>query len=67
MASKLITWYVNALQRAIDMIWDNIGWGYCFPKIVGRGRGLTVIMGLKIRIPTIPRDKVFKKMLEICL
>jgi putative transposase len=24
--SKLITWYVKALQKAIDMIWDNIEW-----------------------------------------
>jgi len=60
--SKLITWYVKALQKAIDLIWDNIEWGYSFLKIVGRARVLTVIMGLKIRIPMIPRDKVFKKM-----
>jgi hypothetical protein len=25
MVSKLITWYVNAIRRAINMIWDNIG------------------------------------------
>ncbi len=24
--SKLITWYVKVLQKAIDMIWDNIEW-----------------------------------------
>jgi hypothetical protein len=24
----LITWYVKALQNAIDMIWDNIEWRY---------------------------------------
>jgi hypothetical protein len=22
--SKLITWYVEALQRALDLIWDSI-------------------------------------------
>jgi hypothetical protein len=26
--SKLITWYIRALQNAIDMIWDNIEWRY---------------------------------------
>jgi hypothetical protein len=30
----LITWYVKALQNAIDMIWDNIEWGYRFPEPV---------------------------------
>jgi putative transposase len=29
--SKLITCYVKALQRALDMIWDNIEWRYRFP------------------------------------
>jgi hypothetical protein len=23
---RLITWYVEALQNAIDIIWDNIEW-----------------------------------------
>ena len=23
---RLITWYVKALHKAIDMIWDNIEW-----------------------------------------
>jgi len=62
--SKLITLYVKALQKAIDMIWDNIEWKYSFPKLVRKGRGLTVIMGLKIHISMIPKDKVFKKMLR---
>jgi len=62
--SKLITCYVKALQKAIDMIWDNIEWGYSFPKIVRRGRGLTVITGLKIHIPMTPGDNVFRKSLR---
>ncbi len=41
--SKLITWYVKVLQKAIDMIWDNIEWRYCFPELVRRGRKLVVI------------------------
>jgi putative transposase len=35
--SKLITWYIRALQRALDLIWDNIGWRYRFPELVRRG------------------------------
>jgi hypothetical protein len=41
--SKLITWYIRALQNAIDMIWDSIKWRYSFPKIVRRGGKLVVI------------------------
>jgi len=29
--SELITWYQGTLQRAIDVIWDNIEWKYRFP------------------------------------
>jgi putative transposase len=39
----LITWYVEALQNAIDMIWDNIRWRYCFPELIRRGGKLVVI------------------------
>ena len=60
----LITWYVKALQSAIDMIWDNIEWRYSFPKIVRKGKKLVVIRGLKVRIPIIPGDRVFKKRLR---
>ena len=34
MFGELIAWYVKALQRAIDMIWDNVKRGYRFPKLV---------------------------------
>jgi len=51
--SKLITWYVKALQKAIDMICDNIEWRYCFPELVRRGGKLTTVIGWKIRIPII--------------
>jgi putative transposase len=62
--SKLITWYVEALQNAIDIIWDNIEWRYCFPELVRRGGKLITNMGLKMRIPIIPRDRAFKKRLR---
>jgi len=62
--SKLITWYVKALQKAIDMIWDNIEWRYCFPELVRKGKKLVVIRGSNVRIPIIPRDRAFKKRLR---
>ena len=62
--SKLITWYVKALQNAIDMIWDNIEWRYCFQELVRKGKKLVVIRGLKVRIPVIPRGRAFKKRLR---
>jgi putative transposase len=61
--SKLITWYIRALQNAIDMIWDNIEWRYCFPELVRRGGKLVVIRGLKVRIP-IFQSRAFKKRLR---
>jgi putative transposase len=60
----LITWYVKALQNAIDIIWDNIGWRYCFPELVRRGGKLITNMGLKMRVPIIPKDRAFKKRLR---
>jgi putative transposase len=53
--SKLITWYVKALQKAIDMIWDNIEWRYCFQELIRRGGKLTIVIGWKMRIPIIPK------------
>jgi putative transposase len=32
----LITWYIKKLQRAIDVIWENVEWRYKFPKIKGK-------------------------------
>jgi putative transposase len=62
--SKLITWYVKALQNAIDMIWDNIEWRYCFPKIVRRGGKLVVIRGSKVMIPILRGIGLLRKGLE---
>jgi putative transposase len=59
-----LTWHVKALQRAIDLIWDNIEWGYRFPELVRRGGKLVVIRGLKVRIPAILKDRAFKKRLR---
>jgi putative transposase len=62
--SKLITWYVKALQKAIDMIWDNIEWRYSFQELVRKGKKLVVIRGLKMRIPIMTRGRAFKKRLR---
>jgi len=62
--SKLIIWYVKALQKAIDMIWDNIEWRYCFPELVRRGRKLITNIGLKMMIPIVPRDRASKERLR---
>jgi putative transposase len=53
--SKLITWYIRALQRALDLIWDYIEWRYSFQELVRKGKKLVVIRGLKVRIPIIPK------------
>lgn len=31
--SELITWYLGTLQRAIDIIWENVEWRHRFPRI----------------------------------
>jgi putative transposase len=62
--SKLITWYIRALQRALDLIWDYIEWIYGFPKIVRKGKKLVVIRGSKMRVPIIPKNRAFKKRLR---
>jgi putative transposase len=41
----LITWYIRALQRALDLIWDNIKWRYWFQELVRKGKKLVVIRG----------------------
>jgi len=61
---RLITWYVDALQEAIDLIWGNIEWRYSFLKLVKRSGKLIDIMGLKIHISMILRDKRFRKSLR---
>ena len=46
------------------MIWDNIEWRYSSQELVRRGGKLVTNMGLKMMIPIIPRDRVFKKRLR---
>ena len=51
--SELITWYQGTLQRAIDVIWDNIEWKYRFPKVEKGGQ---VIAPSKFKAPYLPKD-----------
>ena len=62
--SKLITWYVKALQNAIDIIWDSIKWRYCFQELVRRGKKLVVIRGSKVMIPIFRGIELLRKGLE---
>ena len=62
--SKLITWYVKALQNAIDIIWDSIKWRYCFQELVRRGKKLVVIRGSKVMIPIFRGIGLLRKGLE---
>ena len=59
--SELITWYQRTLQRAIDVIWDNIEWKYRFPKVEKGGR---VIVPSKFKVPYLPKDRSFKRRLR---
>ena len=62
--SELITWYLRTLQRAVDIIWDNIEWRYRFPRIERRKRKQIVIIPYKLKVPELPKDKSFKKRLR---
>jgi putative transposase len=60
--SELITWYLRTLQRAIDIIWENIDWKYRFPRIEKRKQ--VVIIPGKLKVPELPKSKSFKKKLR---
>jgi putative transposase len=62
--SDLITWYVVTLQKAIDIIWDNIRWELRKPKLVRRNGTLQTIMGFKLHNPIIPKGEKFNRMLR---
>jgi len=62
--SELITWYLRAPQRAIDIIWENIDWRHRFPRIERRKRKQVVIIPYKLKVPEPPKDKSFKKKLR---
>jgi len=61
---ELISWYLRALQRAIDIIWENIEWRYVFPKVERRGGKLKTTVLYKVKVPVLPKDRSFKKNLR---
>ena len=62
--SELITWYIRTLQRAIDIIWENIEWKYRFPRVERRKRKQVVIIPYKLKVPELPKSRSFKKRLR---
>ena len=62
--NELITWYLGTLQRAINIIWENIEWSYRFPRIERRKRKQIVIIPYKLKVPELPKDKSFQKKLR---
>ena len=62
--NELITWYLGTLQRAIDIIWENIEWRYRYPRIERRKRKQVVVISYKLKVPELPKDKSFKKKLR---
>ena len=61
---ELITWYLKALQRAVDIVWKSMEWRYVFPKVERRGGKLKVATPYKVKVPELPRSSAFKKRLR---
>jgi len=61
---ELITWYLQALQRAVDVIWENIEWRYVFPKVERKSGRLEVTTSYRVKVPEIPKSSSFKKRLR---
>jgi len=59
---ELISWYLRALQRAVDIIWESIEWRYVFPRVERRGGKLRVAVPYKVKVPELPRSSAFKKL-----
>jgi putative transposase len=53
--NELITWYLGALQRAVDVIWENIEWRYRFPKVEERKGKLRVKVPVSLKSPSYQR------------
>jgi len=61
---ELVTWYTRMLQKAVDIIWENIVWEYRFPDPSRRRGKVSVKLGYKAKVPRVPTDRKFKKMLR---
>lgn len=54
---ELISWYIRTLQKAIDIIWDNITWKYDIKNYRRRRHA-------KVKVPVIPKSAKFKRELR---
>ena len=54
---ELISWYIRTLQKAIDIIWDNITWRYDLKSYRRRKYA-------KVKVPVIPKSAKFKRELR---
>jgi len=54
---ELISWYTRTLQKAIDIIWDNITWKYDFKNYRRRRYA-------KVKVPVIPKSAKFRRELR---
>ena len=54
---ELISWYLGMLQKAIDVIWNNITWRYDLKSYRRRKYA-------KVKVPIIPKDSKFKRELR---
>jgi len=61
---ELISWYLRALQRVVDIDWEGMEWRYAFPKVERRGGKLKVTTPYKVKVPELPKDGSFKKRLR---
>jgi len=57
--NELITWYLGTLQRAIDIIWENIEWRYRFPRI--KRRKQVLIVPSKFKAPDYRRASLSRR------
>jgi len=55
--SQLISWYVETLQKCIDIIWEGIEWRYDFKNYRKR-------RCLKVKVPVLPKNSRFKRELR---
>ena len=61
---ELITWYLETLQKAINIIWESIEWKYRFPRVEEKKGKLRVRVPDKLKVPELPKSKSFKKKLR---
>jgi len=62
--SELITWYAGVLQKAVDIIWSGVEWRYEFPRLCEKDGKLVAVTGSKLKVPVIPKDGGFRRMLR---